>query len=131
MRVFIAALFICVAVAPAGATWKPQYAAAPAAVRDWYENATLTAAAAKRLGFGYCCAHSEVVSTKFKVERRTDAWFYLDNGNWHEIPPDIIHWGESAPDEQPTLFRLSDGFADAFGLPHGTLTCFYPGRGGI
>lgn len=36
------------------------------------------------------------------------------------VPPDIIHWGESAPGGQPTLFVYS-----------GMETCFFPGDSGI
>ena len=128
----IIALFALVAItaSTALATWKPEYASAPKEVQDWYANAQLTEPAQKRMAFVYCCKSSEVVHTKFKVNRRdgTDEWFYLKDGNYERIPPDIIHWGESAPGGQPTLFTLE---TPLFGLPAGTPTCFWPGDGGI
>jgi hypothetical protein len=93
----------------------------PQAVRDWYQRAQLTEAAQKRFQFKSCCAHSDVVKTQFHVDKSTngDAWYWLADGEWKRVPDDIIHWGESAPDGQPTLFAI------------GTLpTCFWPGQAG-
>jgi hypothetical protein len=105
----------------AHAHWKPEYADASPAVRDWYEHAQLTPAAAKRLGFQSCCAHADVVKTQFRVNRANggDQWWWLDGATWKRVPDDIIHWGESAPDGQPTLFAVGE-----------TPTCFYPGNNG-
>ena len=114
--------FICAFRSIAHATWKPQYADAPQAVQDWYKNAELTPEAKKRFNFTSCCAHSDVVKTQFHVDKKNggDQWWWLDGGEWKLVPPDIIHWGEAAPDGQPTLFALG-----------GTLpTCFYPGASG-
>jgi hypothetical protein len=107
---------------PAFATWKPQYASAPQAVQDWYRAAELTEAAKQRFPFTKCCDHADVVRTKFQVNKTTagDEWFYLDGGTWKRIPDDIIHWGESAPGGQPTLFVYA-----------GKETCFFPGESGI
>ena len=121
---FIAALVIIV-LASTHAThahWDPKYASADPVVRAWYEQAQLTEAAQKRLGFKGCCAHSDVVRTQFRVSHSgsTDQWWWLDGATWREVPADIIHWGESAPDGQPTLFAIGDG----------TPTCFYPGESG-
>lgn len=106
----------------AHATWKPEYANAPQEVKDWYRNAQLTEAAQKRFGFKSCCAHSDVVKTEFRVDKASgsDEWYWLSDGQWSRIPGDIIHWGESTPDLQPTLFALGN-------LP----TCFFPGQGGL
>ena len=62
------------------------------------------------------------VRTRFTVNRSDagDEWFYLDGETWKRIPPDVIHWGETAPGGQPTLFVYS-----------GTETCFFPGDSGI
>jgi hypothetical protein len=129
----ITAVAAVVAIAPARAEWKPQYAQASPEVRAWYGSAELTPAAAARLGFKRCCDESEVVKTRFRVDRSSgqDEWYYLKNGKFERIPLDIIHWGESAPGGKPTLFVLSDHWADAFHRPHGTPTCFYPGEGGL
>jgi len=101
--------------------WKPEYASQPQAVQDWYSSRVLTPEAAKRFGFTSCCAHSDVVKTKFHVNRKSgnDEWFWLNGTAWEKIPDDIIWWGESAPNGLPTLFAVG-----------GKPTCFYPGEGG-
>jgi hypothetical protein len=106
----------------ANATWKPEYANAPQEAQDWYRNAQLTDSAQKRFGFKSCCAHSDVVKTTFRVDNASgdDAWYWLNDGEWHQIPSDVIHWGESAPGGEPTLFAIGN-------LP----TCFFPGEGGL
>lgn len=106
----------------ANATWKPEYANAPQEVQDWYRSAQLTEPAQKRFGFKSCCAHSDVVKTEFRVDKKSgnDEWYWMKDGDWTLIPGDVIHWGESAPDQQPTLFAIGN-------LP----TCFYPGEGGL
>jgi hypothetical protein len=111
------------------ATWRPEYAQLPAGVQAWYENAELTPAAQKRLGFLGCCKSSDVVAAKFAVSKidGADQWFYQRPGQpWRQVPPDIIHWNEHAPDNRPTLFALSH---ETFGWPAGTETCFYPPGG--
>jgi hypothetical protein len=102
--------------------WKPQYAQASPEVRSWYREAELTEAAKGRFPFKNCCDHADVVRTQFRVDRASggDEWFYLDGGTWKRIPPDIIHWGKSAPDGRPTLF-----------IYKGAETCFFPGEGGL
>lgn len=109
-----------------------QWTNEPATVRDWYERAVLTKEAQKRLGFVGCCKYADVVKTKFRVDTSSGAahWFYLDpkSGQFEQIPDDIIHWTEQAPDNQPTLFALSEPFGQ---WPVGTLTCFYPSGGAI
>ena len=122
MRTLLALLLMTTA---AYGTWKPEYASLPQEVQDWYRNAELTEAAQKRLGFSKCCAQSEVVKTRFHVNKKNgaDEWFYLTpKGEWKRIPPDIIHWGEGAPSGQPTLFVLPQTQTE---------TCFYPGKEGI
>jgi hypothetical protein len=124
MRSLIAALLLfVVGVSIARAEWKPEYAQASPEVRDWYRNAELTPAARERFPFKNCCDHADVVRTRFDVNKTDggDEWFYEDAlGHMKRIPPDIIHWGQSAPDGQPTLFVYS-----------GKETCFFPGSGGI
>jgi hypothetical protein len=92
-------------------------------VQAWYQNAELTDAAKNRFPFKKCCDHSDVVKTKFTVNKSNggDEWFYEDQPNhWKQIPPDVIHWGETAPGGKPTLFVYS-----------GKETCFFPGDSGI
>jgi hypothetical protein len=109
-------------VAQAQATWKPEYASNAPEVQAWYQNAELTEAARIRFPFKKCCDHSDVVKTRFAVNKTNngDEWFWLDGDNWRKIPADIIHWGQTAPSGQPTLFVYS-----------GKETCFFPGDSGI
>lgn len=105
------------------AEWRPEYALQPPEVRAWYSNAELTPAAKERFPFKKCCDHADVVKTKFSVNHTShgDEWFYENiPGNWKRIPPDIIHWGQSAPGGRPTLF--------VYGKDE---TCFFPGDSGI
>lgn len=107
----------------AGATWKPEYAAYPQDVQDWYRQAELTEAAQQRFPFKKCCDHSDVVNTKFSVNKTTggDEWFYEDTpGHMKRIPDDIVHWDQHAPSGKPTLFVYD-----------GKETCFFPGESGI
>jgi hypothetical protein len=99
-----------------------QYANVPQEIRDWYANAELTDAAQQRLPWKKCCDHADVVKTRFKVNKSNgdDEWYWLQEGQWKRIPPDIIHWGVSAPGGEPVLFVYSN-----------TETCFFPGQGGI
>jgi hypothetical protein len=98
-----------------------QWASQPQEIRDWYKNAELTPEAQKRFPFKKCCDNADVVRTNFRVDKTSgaDEWFWLDGETWKRIPPDIIHWGESAPDGRPTLFVYS-----------GKETCFFPGESG-
>ena len=104
------------------ATWKPEYAQLPQAVQDWYESRTLTPAAESRFHFHSCCAHSDVVKTKFKVGGvGNDEWWWLDpDSKWQRVPEDVIHWEEHAPNGEPTMFAIGS-----------TPTCFFPPNAGI
>jgi hypothetical protein len=119
---FLVVTVMLVCAGAVRATWKPEYAAYPAAVREWYQQAELTDAARQRFRFKKCCDHADVVKTKFNINRTSsgDEWYWLDGANWRRVPDDIIHWGESAPDGQPTLF-----------VYNGQETCFFPGKSGI
>jgi hypothetical protein len=106
------------------ARWKAEYAQLPQSVRDWYKAQELTPAAQEVWHFKSCCERSDVVRTKFRVNKidGKDEWWWLDNERekWRLIPDYVVHWGQSAPDGQPTLFALE-------GMP----TCFFPGEAGI
>jgi hypothetical protein len=95
-----------------------------ALARDFgqYANAELTDAAKQRLHWKKCCDLADVVKTRFRVNKSNgdDEWYWLREGQWKRIPPDIIHWGVSAPGRQPVLFVYSN-----------VETCFFPGREGI
>lgn len=106
----------------ASAEWKPEYAQASPEIREWYRTAELTDAAQRRMPFKKCCDHADVVKTQFKVStvNGEDEWYWFDKDQWRRVPPDIIHWGQSAPGGKPTLFVYS-----------GQETCFWPGEGGL
>ncbi len=122
LRLVLAALLLVVFDHVVHAEWKPQYASQPIEVQMWYRNAELTKAAQGRFPFKKCCDNSDVVHTKFRVDRTTakDVWEWLDGATWRVIPEDIIHWNEHAPNKQPTLFIYA-----------GKETCFFPGEEGI
>ena len=122
--IFAAAmLWLIFSALPTAAHWKPEYAQLPQEVQDWYANAELTPEAQQRFNFKSCCAHSDVVKTRFRVNKvdGQDQWQWLSNGEWKTIPPDIVETGKTAPDGQPTLFAIGQD------LP----TCFFPPDGGI
>ncbi len=117
-------LVLCLGlIDPAKAVDNGQWGDKPQWVRDWYQAAELTDAARQRLGVAWksCCEHSDVFRTQFRVNKDNgeDEWYYLADNTWKRVPPDIIHWGESAPDGQPTLF-----------IWQGIETCFWAGTGG-
>lgn len=116
------AAVICFGSMPVAARWKAEYANAPQAVRDWYESRELTPEAQRRFNFKSCCAHSDVVKTKFKVGGAgNDEWWWLAaDGKWHRVPDDVIHWNEHAPGDQPVMFAMDE-----------KPTCFFPPGGGI
>ena len=90
------------------------------AIRQWYETRELTPEAQKRIGYKSCCAHADVVKTQFRVSRDNDLWFWQLNGEWVEIPPDIIWWDQHAPSGEPVLFAVG-----------GKPVCFFPPDAGI
>jgi hypothetical protein len=102
---------------PLQAHWRPEYAQLPQATQDWYSSRELTEAAQLRFHFKSCCAHSDTVSTQFRVNKTTgtDEWFWLNGGKWKRIPDDIIHWDQHAPDGQAVMFAIGD-----------EPTCFFP-----
>jgi hypothetical protein len=104
------------------AKWKPQYASNSPEIRDWYKSRKLTDAAAKRFAFKSCCDGSDKVETQFRVDKTTgdDKWYYQKDGQWVEVPPDVIWWDEHSPTGEAVLFALD-----------GKPTCFFPPRGGL
>jgi hypothetical protein len=106
------------------ARWKPEYAALPQEVRDWFATRELTPAAQQRFHFKSCCAQSDVVQAKFAVSKLNgaDEWFYQLAGEaaWKRVPPDIVHPDEHAPSGEAVLFVFM-----------GEPTCFFPPQGGI
>lgn len=106
------------------AKWKPEYANSPQHIRDWYSSAELTPEAQLRFKFKSCCAHADVVRTKFKVDDASgeDRWYWLNpaTNEWQIIPTDIIHTERRSPDGRPTLFVII-----------GDPVCFFLPEGGI
>ncbi|HLH93569.1 MAG TPA: hypothetical protein VKW08_00480 [Xanthobacteraceae bacterium] len=93
---------------------------------SWYDEQTLTPETQKRLNVGWnsCCLGSEVVKTQFRVNKTDygDEWYYLKDGAWRRVPPDIVHGDEHAPNGQATLFIY---------FVTGQETCFFrPQEGG-
>lgn len=88
----------------------------------WAGQVEILPEARKRLPWSKCCNHAEVFRTKFMPikENGQDGYLYKVGEDWKRVPPDIIHWGEKAPDGQPTLF-----------IYQGKETCFFPAEGGI
>lgn len=119
MRSIVAAAMLCLLGIAAHAEWKPEYANSSPEIRAWYSNAKITDRARHRFPWNNCCDHADVVKAKFGVRKTDhgDEWSYrmTDADEWRVIPEDIIHWGESAPGGQPTLF-----------VYQGRETCFYP-----
>ena len=90
--------------------------------QKWASEANILPEARKRLHYwSKCCNHAEVFRTKFLPikENGQDGYLYLAGDTWKRVPPDIIHWGEKAPDGRPTLFIFQ-----------GKETCFFPAEGG-
>src|SRR4030088_2915930 len=104
------------------AKWKPQYASNSPEIRDWYKSRKLTDAAAKRFAFKSCCDCSDKVETQFRVDRATgdDKWYYQKDGQWTEVPPDVMWWYERSAPGKPVMFALN-----------GKPPCFFPPRGGL
>jgi hypothetical protein len=90
----------------AEARWKPEYANC----RKRCGTGTKRPSSRRKRSCAFpskaVCEHADVVKTQFRVNRRTsgDEWYWLDGETWRRVPDDIIHWGETAPSKQPTLF---------------------------
>ncbi len=123
-------------VAPAGATWKPEYGSSPPSVHAWYRHAQVTEAARGRFGFQNCCDKSDRFETKFRVDRATagDAWYYLVDGQWVRIADDVIHSDEihaiDPKDDALPEFEQMRREGVLF-IYNGNPTCFWPPQGGI
>ncbi len=111
--------------------WKPEYAQNSPEVQRWYKDQKMNPAAKERLRVDWssCCEHGDVFHTQFRIGKSTlenpygadERWYLKPDGTWKQIPPDIIHWGEHAPDGRPTLFIYQST---------GQELCFYPAEDG-
>lgn len=110
---------------PAFADWKPQYGDASPATQSWYGGLTMTPEAQKRLGLGYksCCNNGDTVRALFHHDAANGQWSYLEDGSsqWKPVPPDIILWGEVAPDQEAKLFKNGNGQEICFVPPGGSI----------
>lgn len=91
--------------------------------QSWYQNAETNPEARSTFPHAWvkCCNHAEVIEAKYIVRPDgKDGWRWNDNGVLKDIPSIITHWGESAPDNKPTLF-----------VYQGVMTCFYPPQGSV
>lgn len=90
----------------------------------WYEAQQINPEAQMRLGVSWksCCAHSDVVTTRFRVDRTSaeDVWFYLDDNTWRKVPSDTVQTGKPTPSGEAVMFAYQ-----------GVITCFFPSDGGI
>jgi hypothetical protein len=117
-------------VAEAHARDLGQYANSSSDRREWFKR---LAPPGRNPDLWSCCADSDVVHTKFRVNRRdgADEWMYLaSDGTWRLVPPDIILWDKV---NDP----MNDGQARLWVSPYlkepdGTAkpTCFIPPRSG-
>ncbi len=89
----------------------------------WYQQAETNVEARKTFPspWGKCCNHAEVIPVKDIIfPTQEHGWQWNDKGEIKNIPNIIIHWHESAPNNEPTLFVYLE-----------TMTCFYPPQGGV
>lgn len=137
----VVAISLLVAVLPARATWKPEYATAPEAVKHWFEAAQVNGgcsdkgAAFQRLGICLCCKWSERLMTKF-VASPGHQWSYYPDSNCtvkgcplKPIPDDVVHEDEiraldPADDALPEFDAMRR--QGVLFIYHGEPSCFWP-----
>ncbi len=92
-------------------------------LQRWYQQAETNVEARKTFPspWNKCCNHAEVIPVKDIIFPNGEhGWQWNDKGEIKNIPNVIIHWHESAPNNEPTLFVYLN-----------TMTCFYPPQGGV
>jgi hypothetical protein len=114
----VGAALILLAAKYANATWKPDYANSPPGWLAWFNRAELTKQARKRFAFKNCCEKADRFITSFKIE--SGRWRYFSDGQWKEIPEDIIHY-ENDPAMPEQLKHEGVLF-----IYNGAETCFWP-----
>lgn len=124
-RLFAAAVLgaAALAIAQAGATWKPEFKDHSPALKSWFKNAKPTDWGQKEFGISFCCELAERVKTKFDVVKAGEGleqwWFecteetitFCTNrgkriGEWAQVPPGVVHKEEI---KTPTEYPASDG----------------------
>jgi hypothetical protein len=121
--------FVLIPTIKAWPRWDERFAQIEQSIRDWYKAQEMNPATWERLGspsWKSCCEKGDVFHTQFRVINNgtkygEDTWWYEKDGKWKQVPPDTIHWGQHAPNGQPTLFIYQNT---------GQELCFYPGRDG-
>lgn len=91
---------------------------------EWFNAQKMNPAARERLGVPWnsCCDNGDVFRTRFRVgDDRSDQWQYLKDGQWKQVPPDVIK-EEDTPDQQPVLF---------INRHTGEELCFFVPKGGL
>ncbi|HET9285718.1 MAG TPA: hypothetical protein VFR24_27515 [Candidatus Angelobacter sp.] len=138
---FLCVLSLTWALAPAQATYKPEYEAAPQAVREWFQHQLIMPAAQPRLGWVSCCDHADRLRTKFVGTNNGDTWYYYTDPNCTQkgcklarIPDDVIHPEEiraldPKDDQLPEFDQMrEEGVLMIFASK---VTCFWPPQTGI
>jgi hypothetical protein len=124
-RFVIAGIIVLVMGTFAHAHWNEKYAQNSREVRDWFKAQKMNPATKERLHkqWNGCCENGDVFRTQFRLNKTNgdDEWWYEKDGKSKQVPPDTIHWGQHAPDGQPTLFIYA---------VTGEELCFYPGEEG-
>ena len=134
-----ALLFLDLALKPAAATWRPEYAKSPQAVQQWFRSAEVTPAVRARLGIYTCCTGAERLVTKF-VGAGTE-WSYYPDPNCTRagcsllpLPNDIVHEEPikaiDPKDDNLPEFQAMRREGVLF-IWNGKPTCFWPPEGGI
>jgi len=133
-------VLLFVAVVAANATWKPEFATSPPAVREWFKGAITTPAARQRLGIYHCCEQAERLRTKFVLSAGHD-WSYYPNPECvtagcelRPLPNDIVH-----EDPIRALDPADDGLPEFQAMRregvlfiwNGNPSCFWPPESGI
>ena len=111
------------------------YSKNPDYVRQWYRDAPTTKAFREKTNIHRCCYESEKVKTHFKIDKSTgeDRWFYFDKkiNEFRQVPDEIIQWGMTGPNGEAILFAFDKAYKNKGVIfPAGTLSCFFPPRGG-
>ena len=139
-------MVLCAAV-PSPATWRPEYAANPPAVREWFAAQIVMPLAAERIfhvlpdATVSCCSHADRLRTKFIARHGGDSWAYypdpkcIDDGcPLRAIPSDTIH-----PEEIHAMRAKDDSLPEFEAMRregvlmiwNDEVTCFWPPQAGM
>ncbi len=122
-QVLVMALALGISMLYLRGAWSHDMPGVSPELNAWYQQAETNMEARKTFPspWAKCCNHAEVIDVKDIIfPTQEHGWQWNDKGVVKNIPNVIIHWHESAPNNQPTLFVYLD-----------TMTCFYPPQGGV